>query len=52
MRLDLSVPKTNPATGGEDGEDGLLLSTLREGMEHALAVHSGRTLILSASATA
>ena len=51
MRLDLSVPKTNPATGGEDGEGGLLLSTLREGMEHALAVHSGRTLILSDSTT-
>ena len=37
MRLDLSVPKTNPVSCGEDGEDGLLLSTLREGMERALA---------------
>lgn len=49
MRLDLSVPKTNPVSCGEDGEDGLLLSTLREGMERALADRSGRTLILSDS---
>ena len=50
MRLDLSVPKKNPAEDGEDGEGGLMLSSVREGMKRALSERSGRVLVLSDSA--